>query len=256
MKVILKGGAVGFLAGFLSAVLGLGPGMVIISALNVFYHLEMKNSVACGLALVIPVTIFSAVSHIMLHDLQANWSWVAWIMCGGFFGILGGVFLRDRMPEKLLKFCFIIFLCFILVRFMGLISWGMSIGSPQIISHILLGVTACFMSAVTGVGGGVLVVSMYHGFYDVAMKECVLMGLAIMIFNSTLSSILKRRSLKWSAELWPIMVFSIPGGILGVVVYKYASTADLRRMFVILLSFIIFRMSQSLYQEIRLAIKK
>jgi uncharacterized membrane protein YfcA len=107
------------------------------------------------------------------------------------------------------------------------------------------------MSAMTGVGGGVLIVSVYNGFFGVPMKVCVLLGLSIMIFNSVVSSLFKRRSLRWRPYLWPVVIFSLPGSVLGASLYTVISGPELRVLFMVLLSFIIVRMGLSLYSDVK-----
>ena len=72
-KIIYKnkflGLTVGFVAGLIFTLIGMGPGLVIVSSLHLIFQYQMKKAIIGSLLLLVPISAFSAILH---YTAQSN----------------------------------------------------------------------------------------------------------------------------------------------------------------------------------------
>lgn len=111
---MLKKGLIGIIAGIISGLFSTGGGMIIVPA---FIHLlNMEDTKARGTSVfcILPMVITSSVFYY-----QGNYiNWETAVLCaiGGTIGGYFGAKLLKRLPEKVLKIAFTVFLVYVSFR--------------------------------------------------------------------------------------------------------------------------------------------
>jgi len=100
----LSSAGLGALIGFINGFFGGGGGMIAVPVLEKYYRFEQKNSHATSIALILPVTVVSAV--IYLIGAEIDWAVLGVCtagVCGG--GVLGAVLL-GKTQNKVIGYIF------------------------------------------------------------------------------------------------------------------------------------------------------
>lgn len=100
----------GSVAGFLSGLLGVGGGFVIVPTLHKVTNLDMKSIVATSLAVVALVSIMSIVAYITQHAI--HWQIAIPFSLATILGMLAGRFLSNKISNQAIQrtFAFLAFL--------------------------------------------------------------------------------------------------------------------------------------------------
>jgi hypothetical protein len=95
---------IGLVAGFLSALLGVGGGIVIVPALMLFAAWETRNATATSLA-AIGVTALSGVIAYAFHG-DVSVKYAALVGLPATFGAIGGASLQQRLRTRTIELLF------------------------------------------------------------------------------------------------------------------------------------------------------
>jgi len=158
--------AVGIVAGFLSGLLGIGGGIIMVPLLfwvlpecgvsqSVYVHVAIATSLAAACCF----TFSGAIAHYKKGKI--NWKWVPWLCAGGITGALIGSYVASHLSGKLIKKLFAFLLAYASYR----------ISFPNDTTHIsgvfentslfvFIGFITGFISSFFGVGGGIVAVPM------------------------------------------------------------------------------------------------
>ena len=110
MRLIL----IGLIAGFFSALFGVGGGIVIVPLLLLAGRWELRSATATSLA-AIGITATAGVLTYLVHG-QVKPGYAALVGIPAAFGALGGTALQQRLPVRTLSFLFAAMLVAIAVR--------------------------------------------------------------------------------------------------------------------------------------------
>ncbi|HEV7134465.1 MAG TPA: sulfite exporter TauE/SafE family protein [Gaiellaceae bacterium] len=110
MRLIL----IGLIAGFFSALFGVGGGIVIVPLLLLVSRWEMRSATATSLA-AIGITATAGVLVYAVHG-QVRPAYAALVGIPAAFGALGGTTLQQRVPVRTLSFLFAALLVAIAIR--------------------------------------------------------------------------------------------------------------------------------------------
>ena len=110
MQLIL----IGLLAGFFSALFGVGGGIVIVPLLLLVGRWELRSATATSLA-AIGITASAGVIIYVVHG-QVRPAYAALVGIPAAFGALGGATLQQRLPVRTLSFLFAALLAAIAIR--------------------------------------------------------------------------------------------------------------------------------------------
>ncbi len=107
---MLKKGLIGIIAGIISGLFSTGGGMIIVPA---FIHLlNMEDTKARGTSVfcILPMVVTSSIFYYQGHYIE----WKTAILCaiGGTIGGYFGAKLLKKLPEKVLKIAFTVFLVY------------------------------------------------------------------------------------------------------------------------------------------------
>ena len=110
IKDILKQGVIGFLAGIISGLFSTGGGMILVPAF--IYLLKLDDTKARGTSVfcILPMVVTSGIFYYKEHYID----WKVAILCGigGTIGGYIGAKLLKKLPEKVLKIAFTLFLIY------------------------------------------------------------------------------------------------------------------------------------------------
>lgn len=95
--MLLAGGAVGFLTGFL----GVGGGFLIVPALVLVLHMSMRDAVGSSLVVIALNSVAALLGH--LSGDPMNWTLIGLLLAGGVPGLLLGTRLAQRLPVAQLR---------------------------------------------------------------------------------------------------------------------------------------------------------
>jgi uncharacterized protein len=105
---------IGLVAGFLSALLGVGGGIVIVPLLMLAGRWEMRSAAATSLA-AIGITATAGVVVYVFHG-EVKPVYAALVGIPAAFGAFGGTALQQRLPVRTLSYLFAVFLLAIAIR--------------------------------------------------------------------------------------------------------------------------------------------
>lgn len=101
---ILKNGFFGGITGFLNGLLGAGGGMVAVPVLK--KQMDTKQAHATSVAIILPMSIFSAVSYIFRGSVKIQDALP--YLPGGLLGALLGIYILKKVKPKIIKRIFAI----------------------------------------------------------------------------------------------------------------------------------------------------
>lgn len=96
-KVLLAGGAVGFLTGFL----GVGGGFLIVPALVLVLNMDMRDAVGSSLVVIALNSLAGLLGH--LGQSSISWALIGLLLAGGVPGLFAGSWLARRLPAARLR---------------------------------------------------------------------------------------------------------------------------------------------------------
>lgn len=162
---------IGLVAGFLAGLLGIGGGIIVVPCLfyvmQIFFpasHFTMQFAAANSLASMIVTTFFSMASHRKRAGVE--WHLVQKMIVGIILGSLLGVWVSQFFKSSFIERFFGIFLIlnsfsFILSK-AHLDSDNKKFSSPNPLLASFAGLSISSLSAILGIGGGVLSVQFFH----------------------------------------------------------------------------------------------
>lgn len=111
LKKIIKNSIIGLVAGFISGFFSTGGGMILVPAF--VYILNMKAQKARGTSIfcILPMVLTSSVFY--YKENYINWDIAILCAIGGAIGGYIGAKLLKKLPEKVLKIAFTVFLLYV-----------------------------------------------------------------------------------------------------------------------------------------------
>lgn len=219
--------ATGALAGFLSALFGIGGGIVMVPVLHYVLGVPWHEATAYSLLAIAVMTPLAVLQHARRG--AVNWRLGAWMAAGGAAGVFLGDWLEPRVPVSMLK----VFFGALLV----LAAWRMVAGPVQTRLHtqhaaVLVGTgLVCGVSAkLLGIGGGLISVPVLT-MLGTSIHVAVASSLVPVFTNGALASAAK---LGEGAALWLAFILAA-GGLAGIPLGAWSAhameAARLKRVF-------------------------
>ena len=111
---MLKKGLIGIIAGIISGLFSTGGGMIIVPAF--IYLLNMEDTKARGTSVfcILPMVVTSSIFYYQGNYI--NWNTALLCAIGGTIGGYFGAKLLKKLPEKILKIAFTVFLVYVSFR--------------------------------------------------------------------------------------------------------------------------------------------
>ncbi len=235
---------VGVMAGLIFSLLGMGPGLVIVSSLHLFSNYPMSKAIIGSLLLLVPISTLSAILH---YTFQTNIPpFLNAVFLGTVIGVITGLWIRNRISGNNLKRFFCIFLAIILIRhwlhLFDLNTPIQQIINPNYYGHFIIGFSASLLSSIMGIGGGVLVVTIYYSILNFPAKIVTQTSVYVVLLNAWLNTLFSYQQLYWNKSLTLIALGGFIGSICGVYMFHLIPDRFLQIIYGVFLIFILFRM--------------
>jgi hypothetical protein len=107
---------IGLTAGILSALLGVGSGILVVPALVVGFGLAQKSAQGVALAVMVPMALVGTIRYMTTPDIDIHLGWVLLLALGGVAGALVGASVMARLPGDLLRKLFALFLIVVAIH--------------------------------------------------------------------------------------------------------------------------------------------
>jgi hypothetical protein len=111
---VLKLLAIGLVAGFFSAVFGVGGGIVIVPLLTVLFAFDQRRAAGTSLAAILVSSVAGAVTYGFHGDVKVGAA--ALVGIPAVFGVLLGTTVQQRIPVQKLSYGFALLLAAVGVR--------------------------------------------------------------------------------------------------------------------------------------------
>ena len=193
---------VGFVAGVLSGLFGIGGGIVIVPIMIWFGHFSQlaANSISLT-ALLLPVGILAVLAYHKSKMVKVRQA--LFISLGIFIGVVGGAILALEIPAHFLKRLYGIFLLYIAWTYIDIPSLlanrdnqektnqqfeNLNLDRP--VCYIVLGFAAGIMSGLFGIGGGIIIVPALISIFKYPYKKAVGTSLMALLLPVGLPGVL------------------------------------------------------------------
>jgi len=150
---------IGLLAGFFSALFGVGGGIVMVPLLITLVAMDAKVATATSLATIIFTSVVGVISHGALGNVE--WGYALLIGIPAVLGLLGGLWVKERVSSRQLTLAFAAVLVAVgiwLIVEPGGRSTVPSLHVADAVGVAAIGIVAGLLAGLFGVGGGVLFV--------------------------------------------------------------------------------------------------
>jgi len=241
-KFILVGAA----AGLLSGLLGVGGGVIIVPLLALWIGFAQKTAQATSLVAIVLSSISGAISYALGGDVLLIPA--AIVAVGGVLGTFIGSWLLHRMSEAQVQLLFVGIMLIAAVRLIlgsesstGVEDLSLSIG--LVIGFVATGLMMGILSALIGIGGGVVVVPML--VFAFGFSSHVAQGTSLLVMIPTAAAGAWRNSrhgyVNWRGGIW-VGATGVLGAVLGSQLALGLPEIWLQRAFALLLIYSAYRL--------------
>ena len=218
---------IGVVAGFAAGLLGIGGGLVMVPLLTLWLGAPIKRAVGTSLLGVLAISTVGVAAEVFVAPENIRWLFAGLLATGAVIGSVIGTRLIARTPPPLLARLMAALLVVAALKMSGVLELGGSdtsagLGGDLFVSlpasagaHVVTGVAAGIISALFGVGGGILAVpllAMLHPGWE--FHACRATSLAMIIPTSLAGALLHRKLRNVDGRLAAGL---LPGALLGVV---------------------------------------
>ena len=235
-------GALGLVSGLMAGLFGVGGGVVLVPGLTGVLGLSQHQAHATSLAAMILTasagTVGFAVQGLVAVDAAAV------LAVGTVVGALLGARIMDRIPGRQLRIGFALFIVIVAVQLLvgeGPVAGAGRAGAPGF--GLAAGAAAGLLSAVMGVGGGVILVPALVLLFGFSQQVAEGTSLAVIVPTAVAGSLMHGRS---GHTDWRVGALVGAGGVVGALTGSAAAGAIdgrvLQRLFAVLLVLLAGRM--------------
>lgn len=206
----------GLVAGFCSAALGIGGGVLMVPALVLLFGCRIKTAVGTSLAAIVPTALIAVITHYVVESGNIKWLAALFILVGSIAGAWFGAMLVERVRSAILKRLFAVLLLFVGLKMAGIIT--IPTGTVSSITFtpllVLLGLAAGSSASLFGIGGGVIMVPMLNLFFGLTMHEAIATSLVVILPTTIAGALFHHRLESIDASA---LRFLIPTALVGAV---------------------------------------
>jgi len=208
--------ALGLIAGFCSAALGIGGGVILVPALVLILHVNIKKVLGISLATVVPAALTGIIAHYVINPSNIRLLIALFVIFGSIIGAGLGAKLAHRITTKKLSISFALLLMFVGLKLTGIIKIPTEPISAGAMDPLLvvLGLLAGIASALFGIGGGVLMVPAFYLFFGLSIHEAVATSLTVILPTTLCGAIFHNKLNNINIE--PLK-FLIPAALFGAI---------------------------------------
>lgn len=182
--------AIGLVGGLLSGLFAIGGGIVMVPLLVTFAKVNQRVAAATSLAAIVPTSIVGSITYLIAGEVDLLAALL--VSVGAVVGALAGSALLKRIPLIWLRWMFIAFVLLVAARLFFVtpqrgheVAFTPAIGVGYIVLGLLMGV----LSALFGIGGGIIAVPALINVFGVSDLIAKGTSLVVMIPTSVVGTI-------------------------------------------------------------------
>ncbi|MBK4346667.1 sulfite exporter TauE/SafE family protein [Lacisediminihabitans sp. G11-30] len=175
---------IGLAGGLLSGLFAIGGGIIMVPLLTAFAKLNQRAAAATSLAAIVPTSIVGSITYVIAGEVDLVAA--GFVSIGAVAGALLGSRFLKRIPLTWLRWLFIIFILLVAARLFLVtpergqeVALSVSIAAAYIVLGLLMGV----LSALFGIGGGIIAVPALIGVF--AIGDLVAKGTSLLVMIPT-----------------------------------------------------------------------
>ena len=228
---------IGLTAGFTSAFLGIGGGVLLVPALVLFSGYEIKKAVGTSLVIIIPTAFLGAITHYFVDRQNLLLATAIILASSSVIGARIGAHLVQRIKAKTLIVSFSAVMVLAGLKQLGLISILKGDVFPLDVWVLLLtGTVAGTLSALLGIGGGIVIVPALSMLFGLDMHKAIATSLVVIVPATAAGSFFHARSGNViKCDLQVLIPASLAGAVTGALLSNMLSTGELSKVFGIFL---------------------
>lgn len=194
--------AIGLVAGYVSGLFGVGGGLLIVPALVALLHFDVRKAAGTSLAAIVPMSMVGVLSYVA-HG-AVDWLAALLLVIGSIVGAQIGSLLLNRIPRRLLRWGFIVFVVVVIVSLFFVVpvrDAQIHVTPWAIVGVIVLGLFTGILSGLLGIGGGAVVVPiliLLFGSSDLVAKGTSLAMMVPTAISGTIGNF-RRKNVDLSA---------------------------------------------------------
>ncbi|HEX7926757.1 MAG TPA: sulfite exporter TauE/SafE family protein, partial [bacterium] len=212
--------AVGFGAGLVNGLVGIGGGILIVPGLILVRRLPPQTAVSTSLASVMVLSTLALGFHLWWSGLHMDPAGIALLLLAGIVAAQIGTMLLKSISTRWLL---IAFSGMTIVSSVNLFAMGLhlmpplvkGVAEPPLWSYPFFGIISGFFSGLLGVGGGGLVALFFSVVFHTPILGGLPVALAVNIANGAAGVATSWRS---GRILWREVGYMTPTAVLGIVV--------------------------------------
>lgn len=218
--VALRIAGIGFGAGLLNGLLGVGGGIVLVPGLIFLRNATAREAVSTSLGTVLCLATLALGVHLAISGLYFSLLGSGLLLAAGGLGSLLGGYLLNRVPQRWILYLFAAFTFLASINLI-LQGFGLTAGStaaavaPPLWSYAAIGAFAGLCSGMLGVGGGGIAVLSFATFYHTPILGGLPLALAINVVNAG-SGVLAQRGTGHTH--WRDVARMVPAALVGIAV--------------------------------------
>jgi uncharacterized membrane protein YfcA len=256
--LLCAGGVAGFLAGFF----GVGGGTVLVPLLLLFYQATgvtslVSTHLAFGTSLLVIVFAAGAATLQQSRNSQVVWKAALLLGAGSAVGALAGAFLAGGLEGRTLRQFFAVILVAVAVQLLMAVKKRKGEQVPALFPPALLlgGVVVGLVSALAGVGGGIIAIPLMHSVFRFPFKKALATSSATIMITACAAGVGYVISGWGNSSLppltlgfvdyvhaVPLILGSVPLAIVGAKTVHTTEAKRLTTIFAVLLIVVAFRM--------------
>ena len=229
---VLAGVGAGLAGGVLSGLFGIGGGIVLVPLLALAMRLDQHRAQGVTLAVMLLPIGLPAVLHYRRSGVRILWTLVGILVLGFLFGVLAGSELANAIPERPMRWGFVLFLLLVALRMITQKSGGQgrvgAMDRPTAgywIPGLVIGFAGGMASGLLGIGGGIIMIPLVAWWLGFSQTEAQVMSLAVMLPPVGLPGVLVY------AQAQAGLPWALMGGVgLGFAVGAYVGARGATRM--------------------------
>ena len=209
---------IGFGAGLLNGLIGIGGGIVIVPGLILRRKLNVRTAVSTSLGAVMALSCVSFWVHIAFSGFQFSVTGTLVVVAAGMFGAQIGVWLLNRVPRRLVILVFASLTLFTAARLImqavgAATAPAAAPAGPPFWAYPLFGSVSGLFSGLLGIGGGGYIVLGFSVFFNTSIQGALPIALLVNATNAVSGVWAQRKTgqVRWS-EVWRL----VPAALVGI----------------------------------------
>lgn len=227
----------GIIAGYFAGFLGIGAGVMLMPIYG-FMGIPYNSAIDASLMAVFASSLTGSIQHYK----TSGYDWEPCLVAGltgVIFAAVGNLYLIHLISPTILQIIFII-LMFLNVDLLNLCNFDSGSSAPititaeqhkkNFLKYLLIGIMSGLMASLLGIGGGLILVTVFILWCGHSIKDAVKNSVAVMVLttSSSLLSELLHNALPWHIGV-PSALGAITGGFLGTIALKYVTNRVIKK---------------------------